>query len=159
MPSKKVRKLLEGQNISPKVRRYIEFGSVLSSQIKKNFQQMNERNKRKMLVRMISGKIIKKYKFLRWIGSLTSHRLIKCNDNLTSIRINRLKQQEKLRMDITRFLERNENSRMYPGKKDTITRNKQKMQKQMLSDSMKNLHKIFIDTYPEHEKFHYVTFC
>lgn len=49
----------------------------------------------------------------------------------------------KLRIAVQNFLERDDNSKMCPGKKDCKTRNKIKKQKRYLSDSMFNLHKKF----------------
>lgn len=42
-----------------------------------------------------------------------------------------------------KFLERDDNSKMCPGKKDCVTKNKVKRQKRYLCDTMLNLHKKF----------------
>lgn len=48
-----------------------------------------------------------------------------------------------IQKDVEKFLECDENSRMCPGKKDTLTRNKVKKQKILLNDSLKILYRKF----------------
>lgn len=52
-----------------------------------------------------------------------------------------------------------ENTRQCPGKKDTITRGKQKMQKRYLNDTLTNLHKKFILYDITHRELSYSEFC
>ena len=59
---------------------------------------------------------------------------------------------------IADFLERNDNSSMRPGKKDTITRKKQKMRKRLLNDTMINLYHKFLSEYTD-VQIAYSTFC
>lgn len=61
-------------------------------------------------------------------------------------------------VEVQHFFERDDNSRATTGKKETITRNKVKMQKRLLSDSMKDLHKKFRIEYPA-IKISYTAFC
>lgn len=56
------------------------------------------------------------------------------------------------------FLEKDENSRLCPGKKDTITRKKHKWQKRFLNDSLQNLFKDFCAEVPQF-KLSYATCC
>jgi hypothetical protein len=50
---------------------------------------------------------------------------------------------------ITRFYERDVNSRATTGEKDTLTRNKNKKQKLFLSDTIQNLYQKFKREYSE----------
>lgn len=50
------------------------------------------------------------------------------------------------------------NTRLLPGKTDTITKNKVKMQKRILNDTLQNLHKSFCAEYPS-ARCSYASFC
>lgn len=60
--------------------------------------------------------------------------------------------------DVINFLEKDINSRICAGKKESITRKKVKKQKRFLCDTMLNLHKKFIVDFP-HKKISYTKFC
>lgn len=62
-----------------------------------------------------------------------------------------------LRHQVRIFLESDDNSTMAPGKRDTITRNKIKMQKRFLNNSLLSLHKMFLET--SRLKTSYPQFC
>ncbi|PZC79421.1 hypothetical protein B5X24_HaOG216416 [Helicoverpa armigera] len=64
--------------------------------------------------------------------------------------------QTRIRQIVLKFYEDDENSSMCPGKKDVITRNGTKKQKRLLTDTIKNLHRKYIESgYPP---ISYVTF-
>jgi len=63
-----------------------------------------------------------------------------------------------MRRNVKHFLEEDLHSSQAPGKKDTITRNKRKMQKRYLNDTLLNLYKLFVETNPG-LKISYVSFC
>ena len=63
-----------------------------------------------------------------------------------------------MRKKIRRFLEEDINSSQAPGKKETVTRGKIKMQKRYLNDTLLNLYKGFIEKYPDC-KLSYTSFC
>lgn len=56
------------------------------------------------------------------------------------------------------FLERDDNSRITAGKKETITKNKKRMQKRILVQSMRTLHQKFRMEHPE-VPISYSEFC
>lgn len=64
--------------------------------------------------------------------------------------------QTRIRQIVLKFYEDDENSSMCPGKNDTITRNGIKKQKRLMTDTIKNLHRKYIESgYPP---ISYVTF-
>lgn len=65
--------------------------------------------------------------------------------------------EEKTKQLIQSFFVRDDNSRLCTGKKQTVTKNKNKMQKRLLLDTMTNLHEKFGSEYPE-ENIGYATF-
>ena len=64
----------------------------------------------------------------------------------------------KLKTSVTDFYTRDDNSYMTPGKKETVTRNKTKMQKRLLLDNMTNLHNKYLRENSE-SKMGYTLFC
>ena len=77
-------------------------------------------------------KVVKKYRMLQM-----ERREIGCS-SLNRSTINQpllvhYQSQLKLKMGVTTFLERDDNSHVMPGKKDTITRSKVKQQKHLLT--------------------------
>ncbi|KAK0167717.1 hypothetical protein PV327_001589 [Microctonus hyperodae] len=67
------------------------------------------------------------------------------------------KTTSKLEKLVYDFFEKDCNSRLYPGKKDSVTRNKIEKQKRLLLNSMKNLHTKFMET--ENAVLSYAMFC
>lgn len=65
--------------------------------------------------------------------------------------------KENLKNEVEIFLEDDESSRLTAGKKETITRNKQKKQIRLLNDTMQNLHKKFKQKM--NDKLHILFFC
>ncbi|KAL0818993.1 hypothetical protein ABMA28_008280 [Loxostege sticticalis] len=64
--------------------------------------------------------------------------------------------QTRIRQIVLKFFEEDENSSMCPGKKDTITRNGTQKQKRLMTDTIKNLHRKYLESgYPP---ISYVTF-
>lgn len=116
------------------------------------------RKEKRLLVSAISGKIIQDYKCSANLASLTSRKLslLRSQSSLTKKRV-----EEKLmktKKDIQKFLEDDARSQISPGIKDTITRQKTKKQKRILTDSMKNLHEVFIKECPEYKLLSYTFF-
>lgn len=127
-----MKSLLKGQKVSPAVVKQLKFSSVLSKQITSNFNEVNSTKKKRILANMISGKIVKKYKCLQKIMCLTSRR------TLINAKAEHIKQKNMLqeKNDVINFLEKDINSRICAGKKESITRKKVKKQKRFLCDTM-----------------------
>ncbi|CAH1118147.1 unnamed protein product [Phaedon cochleariae] len=153
-PRSKVDHMIKKQTVSSKVRRQLLFAEVISEQVRRNFSREKKMKNKRYFLSMLSGDIINKYKFMTRIGRLTSVKVntFKQSKPLTEQRI--LIAQKK----VTVFLERDENSRLTAGKKETITRQKNKKQRRLLNDTLINLHKKFVASHPEHKKMSYATF-
>ena len=65
---------------------------------------------------------------------------------------------EKRKEHVVRYLCRDESSRMLPGKKDTVTKNKTKKQRRVLLHSLKDLHSSYSETALRHHKVSYRQF-
>lgn len=156
-PIKNVRNILKGRKCSNDIKKRLIFGETLQNQLRKNFIKEKNVEKKRYIAQMVSGKIVKKSKFLNKISKdIVSRRCLSYVAPLTN---NQLKKKVKFRKDVQCFLEQDENSKQLAGKKETITKNKIKMQRRLLNDSLKNLHKKFIVCFPEYLKMSYSEFC
>ena len=147
-PCKKVEKLLERENVSPVIPERFIFGEILHSQLKENFEALgNNYKSKRRFYNAVSGKILKKYKRFYYNKSfLGSKRFFQPYKTISRINDNQLrygKITKKIINDIHEFFERDDVSRMCPGKKDCISRNKVKKQKRVLNDTLQNLYKSF----------------
>lgn len=159
-PTKNVEKLVKNEKVSPQVKKHLFFGQVLIKQLKENLQ---DKQKYRKVITGVAGKIIKKYKMTSTkmtstLRSLLSSKGLRSESNRVGASKNARVKFETTKRHIIEFLEKDENSRLCPGKKDTITRNKDKRQKRYLNDSLLNLHKEFCLEFP-HIKKSYASFC
>lgn len=151
-PEKKVEKLIKNQKVSKDVKKQLIFGEVLKEQIKKNFKTEKNRKKKREFARFISGSVVKRHKFLTYLSKFGSKRAFK--KRKITYREKKAIHNKKL---VQEFLERDENSRCMPGKKDTVTFKKLKMQKRLLNYTME---KLFGDFEKEHpNRMSYSQFC
>ena len=119
------------------VRRTLNFHHALLAQLRKNSEQ---RNKKRTYDEIITGSIIKKYK-------MTGYMKKEIGINFRHERVDQHKKgslSTRVREQVRHFYERDDNSRITTGKKRTVTRKKIKMQKRLLTDSIKNLHVKFV---------------
>lgn len=106
---------------------------------------------------MVTGKVIKKYKFAEYLVSLTSAGSLR--EKRYYRRVYMKNQMIEARKEVSKFLAKDESSRLTAGKKETITRKKIKKQKRLLTDTLKNLYKKFIMEHPMYKNISYSLFC
>lgn len=152
-PRTKIKNMLRSGRVSPAVRKRLIFGEALNLQLKTNFKTLKNSYKLKRdFYKKVSGQILKKYRRYNYQKetqflchqklSRPSSAIIKinnqqfCHGKVSKIIVN----------DVQEFFERDDVSRMCPGKKDYVSRNKIKKQKRVLTDTNKNLHKKFLIT-------------
>lgn len=131
-PRTKTKRLL--RNVHKKegkqaVRRVLDFHHSVVGQIKRNYKigQFSIKN-------VVAGTILQKYKFRTQARKQIGAHFRIVHRTKSGCLSSRVKQ------DVRAFYERDDVSRILPGKKDTITKNKQKKQKRLLSDTLHNLH-------------------
>ncbi|WAR08592.1 hypothetical protein MAR_018550 [Mya arenaria] len=101
-------------------------------------------NEIRKLKSIIIGKVVKKYRLRKYLQDMTAlgrRKLI--NNKRTNTKIMRSR-AEKVKRDVYAFLMRGDNSRVMPGKGDTVTVGREKKTKRILNDYMQNLHLKFI---------------
>lgn len=152
-PRKKVKRMLKGVNCPDEIKKQLIFGEVSKKQIQNNFEEQKSSKKNKLCATFLRGKVIKKYKMMSRVRKLTSRRTIIFS---TSQQLKKLSTAKK---DIEDFLSQDENSKLCAGKKETITRNKVKRQKRLLTDSLKNLYTKFKVTFNKYTTMSYSQFC
>nr|CAI5864168.1 unnamed protein product [Callosobruchus analis] len=108
-----------------------------------------------MFIENINGPLIKKYRFTKYISSLSSNNIIYGNRKKRQVMHQKVLQ---VRRCVKSFLLKDENSRLCPGKRDTVTFRKRKMQKRYLNDSLKNIYGKFRSAHPD-IKISYSAFC
>ncbi|VEN40097.1 unnamed protein product [Callosobruchus maculatus] len=147
-PGKKVDLLLKDQlNNSHEIKRRILWSEVLTKQVKENLVHEKSMEGKRRVLQAISGKVVKSTSFIMRLHGSKKHFSKKKNDN------------RELKQIIIKFFERDDCSRLMPGKKDTITKAKRKIQKRVLCDSLINIHKKFIAAFPKYIKLSYSEFC
>ncbi|WAR14247.1 hypothetical protein MAR_004352 [Mya arenaria] len=148
-PRSKSDKLLKDAGLEPKhvpdIRKKILFAECLSEEIK----EAKKANNQNVVMRVVSGEIIKKYKMKRALG--TSTLLDRRRLNSISKSVAHIKKRTRNAMinntvtrEIHEFLSRDDNSRLLPGKADAIKVGAEKAQKRVLNDYMYNLHTKFL---------------
>lgn len=154
-PQKNVRRLVQTKKLTPEIKKKLLFCEVISKQMRENF---NDKDKYRKVITGVAGKIVKKYKMKTVLSNILSQKMVTRQYKTSANSLGQRSQIELWRRDVTEFLERDEYSRLLPGKKDTITVKKNKRQKGYLNDNMLNLHKAFCFEKAD-VKISYTTFC
>ncbi|WAR08577.1 hypothetical protein MAR_018535 [Mya arenaria] len=97
-------------------------------------------NEIRKLKSIITGKVVKKYRLRKYLQDMTAlgrRKLISNKRTNTKIMRSRA---EKVKRDVFAFLMRGDNSRVMPGKGDTVTVGREKKTKRILNDYLQNLH-------------------
>lgn len=162
----KVTEFLNGEKVSDNVRKELEFCQALSSQINQNYgKNKKSRKSKKAFNLVLNGSIVKRYKHLNKMKQKfgISYKVMKTAKSGNMINeLNKhskylTKNDLKVKSDILKFFERDDVTCTAPGKKDTVTKKKKKMQKRILCDSLKILQKKFQTVY--NYNVPYSTFC
>ncbi|KAF9405866.1 hypothetical protein HW555_013571, partial [Spodoptera exigua] len=128
-PRTKADNLISDPNKKEEVKKALVFAEVMKKE-KKVFKENIEP----------ACKTLKNYKMLTKIIQPKLARKINLSRKLNETKY-------KVQEDIKLFFESDDNTRMAAGKKECITRKKEKKQKRYLQDTLKNLHKKFLETH------------
>ncbi|MES9879633.1 MAG: hypothetical protein ABW185_01985 [Sedimenticola sp.] len=142
------------------VKKQLIFGNAVLSELKETASSSD--NLKKMVYRVVSGKIVDKYKCKTRLSkellinrNKLSH-VIKSGIDFAKKRRIRVIAKEK--DTVIKFLEREDNSRMQPGKRDTTQDDGVKCQTLVLTDYLGNLHQKYCSENPE-SRISLATFC
>jgi hypothetical protein len=153
-PRSATRKLLGRwhRSASGLVRKTLVFHHALIADLQEKYRKSSVQTKR-ALCTTLSGRVLKKY---RKIDTMRS--ALGCySDQSAKKKSRRVLAVDRLMLACRSFFERDDNSRLTAGKKQTITRRKVKKQKRLLNDTLFNLHQKLLAE--GCIKLSYSTFC
>lgn len=147
-PRSKVNKLLR-QISGTALRKTLLFHTAVAEEVRTKYAHSRRESDRQVIARIVTGKILRKYRLQRLaeeVFGFSRRRWRKLgNENVCGYQRKKHKGiAVKLRSTVRLFFSRDDVSRITTGKKQTVTKEKIKMQKRLLVDSMKNLHLKFL---------------
>ncbi len=165
-PRSKTKHLLkDSPNVSSKVRKLLVFHHALTEQIREKYNETSSKRSKQLIARSVSGKVIKRYRFANTLKvslGMSKKRVYNIDNQHTNaavyIRKPSVTCAVRLQGSVKKFYLREDNSRMTTGLKQTVTKGKVKKQKQLLNDSMKNLHFKYLAENVTHH-MSYQVFC
>lgn len=147
------------------IRKVLLFHNAVMEELKVSSKSLTRPKDKQIWSKLIAGQIIKKYRLGQYANQQFGYSLKMRRANQTrprSLIYHRRTQSNAFTtsddMAVAQFLERDDNSRATTGKRDTLTRKKQKMQKRLLCDTLQSLHSKFRADYP-HIAISYSEFC
>lgn len=159
-PNTKVQEMIKGYDVPSSVKKKLLFGEVLRNELSVNFKNLNTQSSKQVFAKAINGRLLKKYRLLKEAKSFLPNKLFNSNKKRSeALKYDRKSMQHlcKIKKIIMDYYTNDNNSRVCPGKKDTLTKKGIKKQKRYLNDNMKNL---FINFHKTHNiKISYSTFC
>ena len=162
-PRSKVRELVKNCTVNSRVRKTLLLHEALVADIKRKYQRARNERDKQIIAKVTVGKIVKKYRLQRWsehaLGVSKKRRNLlntKSLSKFTRKPVNRYADAS-MENNVKTFLTRDDVSRITTGRKQTITRNKVKMQKRFLVDTIRNLHRRFLAE--NNVRISYPAFC
>jgi len=163
-PRSKTRYLLRGLNVTPHVTRTLEFHAALTADIKGMLKNSNKQRHKQIIAKLLTGKIVRKYRCRRLSEETFgfSHKLFKLKPatDLSYVRHRIVAQgyAATMKKSVYEYFTRDDISRLLAGKNATITKNGKTMQKRLLQDTLKNIHRKYL-TEHLNVKMSYSLFC
>lgn len=134
------------------LRRTLVFHNALLAELRDRYENMSSEREKQLISKIMAGKILKKYRLLKMTRTefgFSAKRMRNNEKRSAALKYTRKKQKNSISTDteekIKQFLERDENSRATTGKKETVTKKKQK---RFLNEPMEILHEKFKE-YPD----------
>ena len=131
------------------IRKQLIYGEVLAEEIRLASEE--RKNKRKGLRNIVSGKILKKYKFLKFtaIKLKTDRRqLSRTTSKLSLVTRKERKKNEEIVHSVQEFFYRDDVSTALSGKRDAKKVGRNLLQRQVLNDYLSNLYIKFVAENP-----------
>lgn len=136
--------MLGKERVSPNVKKRLFLGYALEKQLKPIKTKASPKSKNHQLIQKAIGtNILRKYRVQRYFSKLLSYKFNRLNSSKLNYQRKRVKSKSKLRATLLAFYEDDTVSKMCPGKRDFKKKGKLKVQRRILLDSLKKLHKRF----------------
>ena len=149
-PRSKTRRMLGGVKVRESVRKTLLFHNARITGLRDKYKNLKSERERQVYSKVVASRVLKRYKFKKHAQQVlvfSRKRSSVFDQDLRTISYEKKVYSSagiKVKTSVTDFYTRDDNSYMTPGKKETVTRNKTKMQKRLLLDSMTNLHKNYL---------------
>lgn len=140
-PRTKTMKLLRHAT-SETVRKKLLMHNIIVDQIKKRYVKEKKERQKQTYTYLLASSMVKKYRLQKTMQAEFGFSA-RCWNKSTGAKSSRkmyASRGVRYRQNITNFFTRDDNSRSTTGKKETLTKHKDKQQKRLLNDSMRNLH-------------------
>lgn len=116
-PNTKLQKMAESPEFRKELVKKALFGEVLKEQLQENFSEMKTRTKKKNFTKIVSGKLVDKYKLWRIENSgVLTYKRVKNAKLSHGLRKNKL--SDECAKSVVQFYENDSNSRLGAGKKE-----------------------------------------
>ena len=146
---------------SKAIKKHLIFANAVCDEVRIASKENDKSNEKDACSRVISGRVLKKYRMIRYAGTKTGleRRKLACaqGKNMTQC-LNKKQVRRSWRVlhdEVLEFLTRDDNSRMMPGKKDACKSGGTKKQVRVLNDYLENL---YIKYKSEYANRRYVSF-
>nr|CAI5846123.1 unnamed protein product [Callosobruchus analis] len=167
-PEARVQQIMENSLIQPQrveeVKKQLLFGEAIKDQLLESYKSLRPDEKR-VFKKIMDGQVLKKYKLQTACAKVFRYKktkLVECSDKGVRITYKKklwyFQRISENRRKIEAFLQEDVHSRICPGKKDYVTKNKVTCQKRFLTNTLKNLFKEYCNKYPD-IKVSYTFFC
>nr|CAI5820480.1 unnamed protein product [Callosobruchus analis] len=167
-PEARVQQIMENSLIQPQrveeVKKQLLFGEAIKDQLLESYKSLRPDEKR-VFKKIMDGQVLKKYKLQTACAKVFRYKktkLVECSDKGVIITYKKklwyFQRISENRRKIEAFLQEDVHSRICPGKKDYVTKNKVTCQKRFLTNTLKNLFKEYCNKYPD-IKVSYTFFC
>ncbi|CAH2001834.1 unnamed protein product [Acanthoscelides obtectus] len=154
-PGTRVQQIIERSSIQQKrvdeIKKQLIFGETIKDQLSESYKSLSPKENR-VFRKIMDGKIIKKYKLQRTCSKVfryTKTRVVEYSHRSVDVKYQKNRRASENRNKIVAFLQEDVNSRICPGKKDYVTKNKFTYQKTYLTNTLKNLFKEFCKKYAD----------
>ncbi|KAL4009294.1 hypothetical protein ACER0C_003146 [Sarotherodon galilaeus] len=148
-PQSKITQLTSHCPVNPQIKKTLLFHESLIEDIRNKYKKATKGRERQLIAKVAAGRIIKKYRLQKFASDSLrfSNKNFRHHD---SLHFERKDQQA--------FYLRDDVSRMTTGTKQTLTKDKLKMQKRFLMDTIENIHRRFLAENPD-QMISYSLFC
>lgn len=137
------------------VKKVLIFNEVVQKQLAESYTEIKSEKTKRLFKKILNGRVIKRYNMKTALSTVMKYRKTPMFERKVGTK---KKVADLLKSRIQAFLEADINSRVCPGKKDCVTKNKAVKQKRFLCNTLKNLYREFIRLNPN-IKLSYVFFC
>ncbi|CAH0547526.1 unnamed protein product [Brassicogethes aeneus] len=138
-PEAKVTKLLKNIKVPEIVKKKLLFSELLTKELTQSYNRIKTHKGKQEYYKNLKLDLLKKRRLLHLSKPFFKNQNYK-KRNCRKVKSKMLT----VKQDIINFLEKDENSRMCPGKRDFVRLGKLVKQKRLLTDNMRNLHKQFL---------------